>query len=123
APLPLAAALAHPLVLRERGSGTLEILEFALRAQQIKLNTLSVAIYLDNTEAIKRYLAAAPTALGFVSRRALDHELAAGLLEIVPIQELRLARQFEAVSVQGQPLARAAQRFLNFAQNQLKAAK
>lgn len=123
APLPLAEALAHPLVLRERGSGTLEILEFALRAQQIKLNTLPVAMYLDNTEAIKRYLAAAPTALGFVSRRALDHELAAGLLEIVPIQDLRLARQFEAVSVQGQPLARAAQRFLSFAQVQLKSAQ
>ena len=123
APLPLAEALAHPLVLRERGSGTLEILEFALRAQHIKLSALPVAIYLDNTEAIKRYLEAAPTALGFVSRRALDRELAAGLLEIVPIAGLHLARQFEAVSVQGQPLARPAQRFLSFAQAQFKGAR
>ena len=123
APLPLAEALAHPLVLRERGSGTLEILEFALRAQHIKLSALPVAIYLDNTEAIKRYLEAAPTALGFVSRRALDRELAAGLLEIVPIAGLHLARQFEAVSVQGQPLARPAQRFLSFVQAQFKGAR
>ena len=123
APLPLAEALAHPLVLRERGSGTLEILEFALRAQHIKLSALPVAIYLDNTEAIKRYLEAAPTALGFVSRRALDRELAAGLLEIVPIAGLHLARQFEAVSVQGQPLARPAQRFLSFAQARFKGAR
>ncbi|MBW3127118.1 LysR substrate-binding domain-containing protein [Hymenobacter profundi] len=122
-PLPRADALAHPLVLRERGSGTLEILEFALRAQQIKLSALPVAIYLDSTEAIKRYLEAAPTALGFVSRRALDRELAAGLLEIVPIQGLHLARQFEAVSVQGQVLARPAQRFLSFVQGQLKGGK
>ncbi|MET4075007.1 LysR substrate-binding domain-containing protein [Hymenobacter sp. UYCo722] len=119
APLALAEALAHPLVLRERGSGTLEILEFALRAQQIKLNSLPVAIYLDNTEAIKSYLEAAPIALGFVSRRALARELAAGLLEIVPIRGLHLARQFEAVWVQGQVLARPAQRFLSFAQAQL----
>ncbi|TGD76936.1 hypothetical protein EU557_24460, partial [Hymenobacter wooponensis] len=61
--------------------------------------------------------------LGFVSRRALDRELAAGLLEIVPIAGLHLARQFEAVSVQGQPLARPAQRFLSFVQGQLKGGK
>lgn len=119
APLSLAEALSHPLVLRERGSGTLEILEFALRGQQIKLNRLTVALYLDSTEAIKSYFEAAPAALGFVSRRALARELAAGLLEIVPIESLHLTRQFEAVRVQGQPLIRAAQRFLSFAQQSL----
>ncbi|MBD2724319.1 LysR substrate-binding domain-containing protein [Hymenobacter armeniacus] len=120
APVPLAEALAHPLVLRERGSGTLEVLEFALRELKIKLSSLQVAFYFDNTEAIKAYLEAAPEALGFVSRRALTRELAAGLLEVVPIAGLQLARQFEAVWVQGQPLARAAQRFLSFAQAECK---
>lgn len=113
-PLPLAEALARPLVLRERGSGTLEVLEFALRELKIKLNSLRVAFYFDNTESIKAYLEAAPEALGFVSRRALDRELAAKRLEIVAIEGLRLPRQFEAVWVQGQPLARVAQRFLSF---------
>ncbi len=119
-PLPLAAALAHPLVLRERGSGTLEVLEFALRALKIKLSNLPVAFYFDNTEAIKTYLEAAPEALGVVSRRALGRELAGGLLEIVPIEGLYLLRQFESVWVQGQPLTRPAQRFLSFAQSQVK---
>ncbi|MVN75487.1 LysR family transcriptional regulator [Hymenobacter sp. HMF4947] len=119
-PLPLAEALARSLVLRERGSGTLEVLEMALREVKIKLSDLHVAVYLDNTEAIKGYLAAAPTALGFVSRRALTRELAAGVLEIVPLKGLRLLRQFEAVWVQGQPLLRPAQRFLSFAQGQVQ---
>jgi DNA-binding transcriptional LysR family regulator len=117
-PLPLAEALAHPLVLRERGSGTLEVLEFALRTLKIKLSALPVAFYFDNTEAIKAYLEAAPGALGFVSRRALTRELTGGLLEMVPVAGLRLPRQFEAVWVQGQPLPRPAQRFLSFAQAQ-----
>jgi len=121
APLSLAIALVHPLVLRERGSGTLEVLEFALRELKIKLNGLKVAFYFDNTEAIKAYLEAAPEALGFVSRRALDRELAAQRLEIVSIEGLHLPRQFEAVWVQGQPLARAAQRFLSFSHGQFKA--
>ena len=121
-PLPLAEALASPLVLRERGSGTLEVLEMALRERKIKLSDLPVAIYLDSTEAIKSYLEAAPAALGFVSRPALTRELAAGRLEVVPVQGLALPRRFEAVWMQGQPLPRPAQRFLHFAQGQAKAA-
>ena len=115
-PMPLTEALSHPLVLRERGSGTLEVLEFALREHKIKLTDLQVAFYFDNTEAIKAYLEAAPEALGFVSRRALKRELAAGLLEEVPVQQLRLPRSFEALWIQGQPLNRPAQRFLLYAQ-------
>jgi DNA-binding transcriptional LysR family regulator len=120
APLPLAEALASTLVLRERGSGTLEVLEFALRERKIKLGDLRVAFYLDSTEAIKGYLEAAPEALGFVSRQALERELAAGLLEIVPIEGFTLPRQFEAVWVQGQPLVRAAHRFLSLGLQQVK---
>jgi len=55
-----------------------------------------------------------------VSRRALARELAAGVLEVIPIAGLRLPRHFEAVWVQGQPLTRPAQRFLGFAQAQGK---
>ncbi|WP_426059836.1 LysR substrate-binding domain-containing protein [Hymenobacter sp. B1770] len=120
-PMPLAEALASPLVLRERGSGTLEVLEFALRTLKVKLSSLPVAFYFDNTEAIKAYLEAAPEALGFVSRRALKRELLGRLLEIVPIESLHLPRQFEALWVQGQPLTRPAQRFLGFVHNYLKA--
>jgi DNA-binding transcriptional LysR family regulator len=93
-PPPVPLPLARPLVLRERGSGTLEVLEFALRERKIRLGDLRVAFYLDSTEAIKGYLEAAPDALGFVSRQALKRELAAGLLEIVPIEGLALPRQF-----------------------------
>lgn len=120
-PLPLAEALARPLVLRERGSGTLEVLEMALRERKIKLSDLSVAFYLDSTEAIKGYLEAAPEALGFVSQQALKRELATGLLEVVPIKDLELPRQFEAVWVQGVQLPRPAQRFLSFAHSQIEA--
>lgn len=120
-PMPLLEALAGPLVLRERGSGTLEVLEVALREHKIKLGDLAVVCYLDSTEAIKGYLEAAPAVLGFVSRQALQRELAAGLLEEVPIAGLLLPRQFDAVWVQGQPLPRPAQRFLSFTQLQVKA--
>ncbi|QIX61019.1 LysR family transcriptional regulator [Hymenobacter sp. BT18] len=114
-PVALTDLLTHPLVLRERGSGTLEVLEFALREQGIKLTDFTVAFYLDNTEAIKSYLEAAPDCLGFVSQRALSKEFRAGLLEVVPIAGVRLTRRFESVWVQGQPLSTQAQRFLRYA--------
>ncbi len=123
APLTLAAALRHPLVLRERGSGTLlEVLEYALRAHKIKLSDLSVRFYLDTTEGIKSYLEATPDCLGFVSRRALTKELAAGRLEIVPVENLYLRRRFEVVWVQGQPLSAQAQRFLTYTHRRTSAA-
>jgi DNA-binding transcriptional LysR family regulator len=120
--LALAAALQYPLVLRERGSGTLEVLEYALRAHRIKLSDLRVMFYLDNTEGIKSYLEAAPDCLGFVSRRALTKELAAGRLEIVPVLDLHLRRRFEVVWVQGQPLSAQAQRFLTYTHRHISAA-
>ncbi|GAA4376856.1 LysR family transcriptional regulator [Hymenobacter koreensis] len=114
-PLPLAEVLKQPWVLRERGSGTLEVLEFALREHKVKLAQLPVALYLDNTEAIKSYIEASD-ALGFVSKRAIEKDVAAGRLEIVPVQDLHLSRRFDAVWVQGQPLPSPAQRFLTYAQ-------
>lgn len=121
-PLPLAEALQHPLVLRERGSGTLEVLEFALREHGVRLAQCRVAIYLDNTEGIKSYLEAAPDCLGFVSVRALTRELDSGQLEVVPIEGLQLARHFDAVWLQGQPLLRAAEQFLRYAHQQFRTA-
>ncbi|SNR31638.1 LysR family transcriptional regulator [Hymenobacter mucosus] len=120
APMPLADVLRHPLVLRERGSGTLEVLEHALRAHQLKLSDLEVSFYFNSTEAIKTYLEVAPEAVGFVSRQALQKEVAAGLLEIVPVPELILTRQFEAVWLQGEPLSGAADRFLQYAKHQYR---
>ncbi|OON67996.1 LysR substrate-binding domain-containing protein [Hymenobacter sp. CRA2] len=121
-PLPLSEVLQHPLVLRERGSGTLEVLELALRAHGVRLAQCRVAIYLDNTEGIKSYLEAAPDCMGFVSIRALTQELVGNQLEIVPIAGLQLARHFEAVWLQGQPLIRAAQQFLRYAHSQFDSA-
>lgn len=44
-----------PLVLRERGSGTLDILLAALQKHNIKLSDLNVKMYLGSTESIKLF--------------------------------------------------------------------
>ena len=45
-----------PLVLRERGSGTLDVFERALLQHSIKLSSLNVLMYLGGTESIKLFL-------------------------------------------------------------------
>ena len=45
-----------PLVLRERGSGTLDVFERAILRHNIKLSSLHVLMYLGSTESIKLFL-------------------------------------------------------------------
>ena len=50
-----------PFVLRENGSGTLQVLESALSEHKIKLSQLNILIQLGSTESIKLFLANSDT--------------------------------------------------------------
>ena len=59
-----------PLVLRERGSGTLDVFERALLQHSIKLSSLNVLMYLGSTESIKLFLENTDC-MGIVSIRSI----------------------------------------------------
>ncbi|MBW8487162.1 LysR family transcriptional regulator [Actinomadura parmotrematis] len=84
---------ATPLVLREEGSGTREVLDRALAAHG---GTAPPALQLGSTTALK---AAAASGAGpvVVSELAVADELAAGRLVAVPVPELDLRRPLRAV--------------------------
>jgi hypothetical protein len=42
--------------MREQGSGTLEVIEFALKPFNIKVSELQIEMQLGSTESIKSYL-------------------------------------------------------------------
>ena len=90
-----------PLVLRERGSGTLEVVEQALAGLGVPLASLQVLMYLGSTEGIKRFLEQTDC-IGIVSVRSIDRELAAGAFRVVELKELRLMREFCFVQPQGE---------------------
>lgn len=71
-----------PLVLRERGSGTLDVFERALQQHNIKLSSLQVLMYLGSTESIKLFLEHTDC-LGIVSVRSITRELYSGKLRVV----------------------------------------
>ena len=89
-----------PLVLRERGSGTLDVFERALLQHNLKLS-LNVLMYLGSTESIKLFLEHTDC-MGIVSIRSVHKELVAGNLRVVEIKGMPMLREFNFVQLQGQ---------------------
>ena len=90
-----------PLVLRERGSGTLDLIERALNQCGIKFSSLQVLMYLGSTESIKLFLEKA-NCMGIVSIRSISRELVSGVFRVVEIRDLPMLRDFSFVQQQGQ---------------------
>lgn len=102
-----------PLVLRERGSGTLDVFERALQQHNIKLSSLQVLMYLGSTESIKLFLEHTDC-LGIVSVRSITRELYSGQLRVVEIKGMPMLRDFSFAQPQGQESG-LAQVFMQFA--------
>lgn len=93
--------LALPLVLRERGSGTLDVIERALSQHSLKLSSLNVQMYLGSTESIKLFLEHADC-IGIVSIRSIAKELVSGVFRVIEIQGMPMLREFCVAQLQGQ---------------------
>lgn len=89
-----------PLVLRENGSGTLDVFESVLLQHHIKLSSLNILIQLGSTESIKLFLENS-NCLGVVSVRAVSKELASGKMKIIDVDNLAAERMFSFVELQG----------------------
>lgn len=89
-----------PLLLREPGSGTLEVIADALKQKGIRLADLSVEMQLGSTEAIKSYLQHSDC-MAFLSLHAIPRELENGTLKIIGIRKLPIHRNFYFITPQG----------------------
>jgi DNA-binding transcriptional LysR family regulator len=89
-----------PLALRERGSGTLAVLEDALGKKEINLSELPIRIRLGGTEALKNFVRV-DTCLAFLPRQAVLKELESGELVEVAIKDLKVKRSFNFIQRKG----------------------
>jgi DNA-binding transcriptional LysR family regulator len=87
-------------LMREQGSGTLEVIEHALKPFEIKLSQLTVEMQLGSTESIKSYLMNSDC-VAFMSIHAIQKELYANELAILDIENLTIERFFYIISLQG----------------------
>jgi LysR family transcriptional regulator, transcriptional activator of the cysJI operon len=83
---------AAPLLMRERGSGTREVIETALEAAGLALRNLRIAVELNSTEAILGCIESG-AGVGFVSRNAVHRQLAANTLAVVSVKGLTIHRE------------------------------
>jgi LysR family transcriptional regulator, transcriptional activator of the cysJI operon len=90
-----------PLVLRERGSGTLEVIESALKDRGIRITSLPIIMHLGSTESIKSFLEHS-NSMSFISIKAIEKEVSQGKLKIINIEGFRIFRKFSFVCLQGQ---------------------
>lgn len=110
-----AAKLANaPLIMRERGSGTRDVVERSLRKAGLALKKLRVVMELDSTEAVKSAVRAG-LGVGFVSEWALSRELALGMLKEIAVKNMEIRRDFLFVYPRGPEPEGIEGAFLKFA--------
>ena len=97
-----------PLVLRESGSGTLEVIAAALAGVGIRLQQLRVALRLGTTEGIKSFVRHSD-AMAILSVISVVEELRRGTLRIIDIEGLTLTRDFSFVHLAAEPVPLARQ--------------
>ncbi|MHB8209660.1 LysR family transcriptional regulator [Mucilaginibacter sp.] len=105
----------YPLLLREPGSGTLDVIAHALKPYNLKLSDLKVEMQLGGTESIKSYLLHS-NCLAFLSIHSILKELKNNECRIIDIKDLTIERAFNFIQHYGQPSA-LTELFIRFARN------
>jgi DNA-binding transcriptional LysR family regulator len=87
-------------ITRERGSGTLEVIEYALKQVGVKLSDLQIEMQLGNTESIKSYLLNSDC-FAFMSIHAVGKELKNNELIVLDVENLTIERYFYIITLLG----------------------
>ena len=87
-------------LIREHGSGTLEVIEHALKSLELKFSDLNIEMQLGSTESIKSYLVNSDC-VAFMSVHAIEKELKNQELTILDVKNLSMERYFYIISLQG----------------------
>jgi LysR family transcriptional regulator, transcriptional activator of the cysJI operon len=103
-----------PIVLREKGSGTLEVIQKSLLKYNISLDKLNILIHLGSTEAIKNFLYDFD-GIALVSEKSIERELRSKELVRIAIKNIHVNRKFRIAMRQGHEssLTNVFLRFLN----------
>lgn len=105
----------YPLLMREPGSGTLDVIAHALKPHNIKLGDLNIEMQLGGTESMKSYLLHS-NSLAFLSKHAITKELKIKDCRIIEIKGLSINRPFYFIQPHGHSLS-LTELFIRFARN------
>ena len=98
----------YPILMRERGSGTRDVIEAELRRKDIHVE---VAMELGSSEALKNAVVAG-LGIAIVSRLTVELDLEHGRLQEVSIKDFRLRRALHLLQLKGKRASPASEAFL-----------
>ena len=108
----------EPLIVMQEGAGVRQVIEDELRRAGTRLRDLEPRLELGLQESVKSAVAAGH-GVTFISRTAIDADLAAGTLDTARVKGLEPSREISLVRSAGRSPTRAAEAFLEFARERL----
>ncbi|MFD1955084.1 selenium metabolism-associated LysR family transcriptional regulator [Paenibacillus thailandensis] len=106
-------AMEYPFVLREQGSGTRLVMEEQLRLQSIDPAQMKIVMELGSTGAVKSAVEAG-FGLSVISSSSIKHEVALGLIRVIPLSNIVFKRYFYSIYLKSSLLPISAVSFLSF---------
>jgi DNA-binding transcriptional LysR family regulator len=108
----------EPLVLMQEGAGIRQMIDDELRELGLRLRDLNVRLELGLQESARAAVLGGFGAT-FISRIAIEGDLAAGTLAVARVEGLEPARDVQLVRATGRAETRVAQAFASFARERL----
>jgi len=108
------------LILMQEGAGVRQIVEDGLRRLGRRLRDLDVRLELGLQESVRTAVAAG-YGVGFISRTAIESDLAAGTLAEGRVDGLEVTREISLAFAAGRARSRVASEFVDFARERLAA--
>ena len=90
-----------PIVLRELGSGTLDVIQKALQENGIALSDLNIEMNLGTTEGIKHFVEHSQC-MGIISIRAIYKSIYEQVFKVLEVENLKMEREFQFVEKRGE---------------------
>jgi DNA-binding transcriptional LysR family regulator len=107
------------LIVMQEGAGVRQVIEDELRGAGSRLRDLEPKLELGLQESARSAVAAG-YGVTFISRAAIEADLAAGTLAVARVEGLNPARQISLVRSAGRSPTRAGEAFVSFAKDELK---
>ena len=108
----------EPLILMQEGAGVRQVIEDELREHGVRLRDLDVRLELGLQESARSAVLAG-YGVTFISRAAIDADVAAGVLALARVEGLDPAREISLARASGRAETRVAQAFVDYARGRL----
>lgn len=110
------------LVVMQDGAGVRQVIEDELRSRGVRLRELDARLQLGLQESVRSAIAAG-YGVGFISRTAIESELATGRLAEARLEGMDARREISLARASGRVPSRVAEAFVEFARERIAAGR